>query len=297
MPCYNEEREMLLAAVNSVLTQTYSDIELIVVVDNPLADELISCLEGIAKTDSRLKIYINSQNMGVTYSQNKGIKMAKGKYIAILNADDICMLDRLESQLKYLEQEKLELVGGEYVYIDSSGEVISSIQRVPERPELIKKLLCEANCIAHSTFFYKKDIWNKVGGYTDLSSCEDYHFLLKAISKNVRIGVVPKLCVKYRLRSNSITNLDRVSGTVNGLYLAKNLKRIEKITQKELDEFMASESGVHLKQILVEYGKMRVEMKKGNMLDKLILLCKIIFNKYGRFHIKHLLKKKIYSWV
>ena len=297
MPCYNEDREMLLTAVNSILTQTYDDIELIVIVDNPLADELISCLEGIAKTDSRIKLYINSQNKGITYSLNKGIELASGEYIARMDADDISVPERLENQLEYLEQNKLELIGGEYVYIDSSGKTISPVQHVPESPTLIKKLLCEANCIAHPTYLFKKDIWYRVRGYTELSSCEDYHFLLKAISKKVRIGVVPKLCLKYRLRSNSITNLNQVTGTLNGLYLAKNLKRVERITQKELDEFAASESGLEMRQSIVEYEKMRYDMKIGSLMYKVILLGKIFFNEYGRFHIKHILKKIIFIGI
>ena len=90
MSVYNERLEWLQAAVNSILNQTYSDFEYIIIIDNPdLNEDAVSFLKEIARADSRVHLHFNEKNMGLMKSLNVGIQISKGNYIARMDADDV----------------------------------------------------------------------------------------------------------------------------------------------------------------------------------------------------------------
>lgn len=121
MPAYNGEK-YIGDAIESVLNQSYDNFELIIVEDKSTDNTL----EVIQKyIDSRLFLYLNSQNRGIAYSTNLGIAKSKGKYIALLDDDDIALKRRLEWQVNFLEEHKdIDIVGGRSALIDSEGKFI-----------------------------------------------------------------------------------------------------------------------------------------------------------------------------
>lgn len=121
MPAYNGEK-YIGDAIESILNQTYENLELIIVEDKSTD----STLDVIQKyKDPRIFIQLNSENKGIAFSTNLGIKISKGKYIALLDDDDIALKRRLEWQVKFLEEhEEVDILGGRSALIDKDGEFI-----------------------------------------------------------------------------------------------------------------------------------------------------------------------------
>ncbi|ETJ84818.1 glycosyltransferase family 2 protein, partial [Vibrio parahaemolyticus] len=110
--------------LDSVISQTYLDIEVICINDGS-TDNTQAILEDFKKRDDRIRI-INRENKGLVYSLNQGISISKGKYIARMDADDICLPKRFEMQVKFLESNpSVGLVGTSYMYIDENDNQLS----------------------------------------------------------------------------------------------------------------------------------------------------------------------------
>lgn len=135
MPAYNGEK-YIGDAIESVLDQSYDNFELIIVEDKSTD----STLEVIQRyKDSRLFLYLNSENRGIAYSTNRGIAKSKGKYIALLDDDDIALKRRLEWQVEFLEEhEDIDILGGRSALIDSNGKFIKYDTEPIYNPKYIK---------------------------------------------------------------------------------------------------------------------------------------------------------------
>ena len=94
-------RESISKTIESILSQTYQDFELLII-DNASTDKTQSIIKSYS--DKRIRLYINEKNMGQTYSLNRGLALARGEYIARIDADDICLPKRLEIQADFLDK-------------------------------------------------------------------------------------------------------------------------------------------------------------------------------------------------
>ena len=103
MSVFSEPRNWLKKAINSILDQTFSDFEFIIINDNPIRKENYLFLKEIQQKDSRIIIIENKENIGLTKSLNKGLSVARGTYIARMDADDISFPTRLEKQYLFME--------------------------------------------------------------------------------------------------------------------------------------------------------------------------------------------------
>ena len=113
---YKEPLDWMAQSIDSILNQIYSDFEFLIVDDNPTDDKLIYFLNDYQKKDSRIKIIVNEQNVGLTKSLNIAIKQAQGKYIARMDADDISCKNRFQVQYDYMEQHLEVDVCGSWAY-------------------------------------------------------------------------------------------------------------------------------------------------------------------------------------
>lgn len=164
IPTYNR-KELAIKAINSVLSQTYSYIE-IVVMDDASTDGTSATILELAKKHSNIVCIKNESNLGFARNLNKGISLARGEYIARLDDDDLWIDARkIEKQVNFLENNKgYVLVGGGVVKINKAGkEVIKYL--LLEKDEDIRKALLVDNVFAHSTVLFKKVTWVKAGGY------------------------------------------------------------------------------------------------------------------------------------
>lgn len=205
MSTYKEEEIFLRQAIESILNQTYKDFEYIIILDNPDNNLHIRIIKEYANLDKRIKFYVNEKNMGLTASLNKGLGLAKGKYICRMDADDISINKRIENQKRYLEENNYDLIGGISQMIDENGKSIYSIKKVPTNMDKIKKALRYNQIISHPTWFGKKEVFEKLNGYRNMPLCEDYDFTLRAVLNGYKISNIDETVLKYRMTSSSIS--------------------------------------------------------------------------------------------
>ncbi|MDD7281955.1 glycosyltransferase [Floccifex sp.] len=205
MSTYKEEERLLRESIESILSQSYKDFEYIIILDNPENVVHKQVISEYEQKDKRIRFYINEKNMGLTSSLNRGLSLAKGEYIARMDADDISLPERLSSQIQYLTGNNFDLVGGITQMIDEDGNDIYSIQKVPTDFEKIKKCLKYGQVIAHPTWLGKREVFDTLHGYRKMPLCEDFDFTLRAVLKGFKVSNIDKIVLKYRMTSQSIS--------------------------------------------------------------------------------------------
>ena len=133
MSTYNEPEDWIRKSIESILGQTLQKLEFLIVCDNPNNKELINLLEEYKNKDSRIKLILNDENIGLTKSLNKALNITVGTFIARMDSDDIAASDRLEKQLKYLKDNNLDLVGSGVVCIDEEENEIATLNNLGEQ--------------------------------------------------------------------------------------------------------------------------------------------------------------------
>lgn len=206
-------------AVESILNQTFSDFELIVINDGS-SDDSEKILNFF--NDPRIIRIKNERNLGLILSLNAGIKIARGEYIARMDADDISVPNRLEKQVEFLENNKNIGVLGTAVYrIDKKGSVISELIQ-PLSHEAIVWKMCFECALIHPTVMMRKNILPEEGPYSlEFKHIEDTELWMRLIER-VRFANLPDLLHKYRLHGSSIGNLQSNAQYRLSLVLRKN---------------------------------------------------------------------------
>lgn len=157
MSVYNEPEEWMREAIDSILGQTFTDFEFIIVNDNPERKLNREVLSDYAKQDKRIVILENEENIGLTKSLNKGLKVAKGKYIARMDADDISLPERLKKQVDFMENhEKVIVCGSEVRYFGCRNHIQNDW--IYENDYNIKAQLLFGSCFIHPTVIIRKSI-------------------------------------------------------------------------------------------------------------------------------------------
>jgi len=171
MSVYNGER-YLNEAVDSILTQTFRDFEFLII-DDASTDRTPEILRGY--DDQRIRIVTNEENLGLTKSLNKGLALARGEYVARMDADDISVPERLEKQVLFLEKNSdIGVLGTAVQYIDEFGKP-SQIIKWPQRDSLIKWQLCFMDPIAHPSVIVRRKLLMDGGGYNEkIIFAQDY---------------------------------------------------------------------------------------------------------------------------
>jgi glycosyltransferase involved in cell wall biosynthesis len=221
MCCYNSA-QYINETIDSVLGQSYKDYEFIIWNDGSTDNT-----EEVVKqySDSRIK-YFYHENTGLGLALNMACNKAVGKYIARIDADDICMPDRMAIQIGYLEKRpSVALVSSLAEYIDEKGSSLG-YGICYTSPRLIRKNL---NGIFHPAVMMRTDVYRKTGGYPPLRRSQDL-FLWYRISKFGDLRIISYPLIKYRISNNAISSkasqyyLDNVSDLWRILAAKPNLK-------------------------------------------------------------------------
>ena len=212
IPTYNRA-ELLKNSINSVLTQTYRDFELIVI-DDCSADNTTGVLEVIR--DERLRVIRNGSNKGIAAVRNIGVTGSRGRYIAFLDDDDEWLPDKLEKQLKIMEDgpESLGCVYSGCLTTGPDGSEAVSTSIPKYRNKVLNQLLLE-NFITTSTTLLKKSCIEKAGLFDeDIPYGEDYDMWIR-IAEDFEFDFTPEPLTKYRIHTNSITK--NYAKVINGI--------------------------------------------------------------------------------
>lgn len=202
MSVYNGE-EHLKEAIDSILNQTYKDFEFIIVNDGS-TDNSEKIILGY--NDDRIK-YIKRENGGLSAALNTGLFVAKGKYIARMDADDISYESRLEKQLTFINKNTgIVALGAGITYIEEHGEQIFSYVNKASS-ETIRKNILKSCPIAHPTAFYRRDVAIKCGGYYEkIKQYFEDHLLFKKMLEYGDLYNLQEPLLNYRLVPTSITS-------------------------------------------------------------------------------------------
>lgn len=207
MSTYNESLNELNASIDSILNQSYSDFEFIIVLDDPKNKTIKSLLENKALIDSRLNIIINEENIGLARSLNRAISLSKGKYIARMDADDISFPDRLKKQVEFLDENKgYSIVATDRVNINSDGLELNTNHIIINDMKILKKIFKFSNIITHPSVMFRREFILELNGYQYFDAAQDYDLWLRALNRNYKIYILPDILIKYRIREKSISN-------------------------------------------------------------------------------------------
>jgi glycosyltransferase involved in cell wall biosynthesis len=203
MATYNTEYSMIREAVESVINQTYSNWELILIDDSSMEYNDFSFLDEYH--DNRIKLYHNEENIGCTKCFNKGIRLSQGEYIARLDADDIALPRRFELQVKYLVKHPDIKVLSSVAYFFGKDSGIGFI--MPAVYEYIRPLSLFRNIIAHSSVMIRRTLFDVDNMCYDesLVNGQDFDLWVRVIKTGDYIRQYPKCLVMIRTHNRQIS--------------------------------------------------------------------------------------------
>lgn len=202
MPVHNAE-QYLGAAIESILAQTYRDFEYLIINDGCTDNSRQIITHYI---DPRIRLVDNEGNLGLTATLNRGLSLARGRFVARQDADDISFPQRLVKQVDFLNlHPEVALVGTQGYIIDHEGNYLSFLVTALDMVS-IRWRQCFDNSFVHSAVMFRKDVvWNELGGYNaQFSYCQDFELWSRLLQK-YRAANLPDRLIKWRDHRQSMT--------------------------------------------------------------------------------------------
>lgn len=236
MGVYNEQLIWIEESISSILNQSYKNIEFIIVLDNPNNNIVKEYLLKKSLEDDRIKVIINEKNLGLVKTLNLAINKSSGEYIARMDADDISYIERIEVQVKYLnEHSDIVMVGSKIQFINEEGESIQEDRFRPCSYLEIKRHLKYYNAFAHPTMMYRTNVIKEINAYNEIECAEDYELAVRFILGGYKVANLDEVLLKYRLRETSISQSNRVKQFIVSEYIKKIYRKNIKGNYEKLD--------------------------------------------------------------
>ena len=210
IPVYNRER-YLCVAVNSILAQTFADFELLLV-DDGSTDGSLELMQRYAARDPRVRIETNGANLGIPRTRNRGLELARGEYIALLDSDDYAYPGRLEAQVRFLEAHPDHVqVGSWGSFMDEQGHLARRVRRQPiAAPDVDAELLFRC-CLSNRSIMGRTAELRAYGYRTEFPRCQDYDLHVRLASR-YPMANLPQILVCGRQHAQRYTGLTRDLG-------------------------------------------------------------------------------------
>lgn len=281
LPVYNAEK-FIKEALESVLNQDYKNFE-VIVIDDGSSDNSLKILQHYASVDKRVRLF-SRENKGLAKTLNEGIMHSKGKYIARMDADDICLPNRFSKQINYLmKHPEIKLLGGGLKLIDQEGLLCGYHVPYSGYKRLKKILFNQGCCFSHSAIMFEKKVALEFGGYNESIGkyFEDY-FLWAQIANKYKVENLVDALIKYRITSESImSSLGDKEREIQKIAL-NCVKKLE-FTE---DDNLAIKNVLSHKKTTTDAGKTRA-----------VNTNKRFFNKFSLFSVKFLGVKKGFKFL
>lgn len=284
MPVYNREH-YVKGAIESILNQTFKDFEFIIVNDGS-TDNTLDILQSY--NDNRIKILDNEENKGIVYSRNRGLQVAKGKFVSMFDSDDIALPEKLEVQHKFLsENPNFGMVGAWVKFIDENGKLTGGKWKLPKPNNQIPAIMLFRNYFVQSTILIRREAIPKGGYSTGYDIVEDSKMWFE-VSQKFKVANFHDYLVHYRVHSGNISDM--------GEKHLKNSKKLFKYifksiniepTEEELSTHYLIKNNKLITEInqLQEIEKWLIKIFKENFRTKTYdqkILQKIIFNRWTK---------------
>ena len=202
VPVYNADREVLEACIDSVLNQSYDNLEICLADDHSTKTETIECLKEYEKKDNRIKVVYREKNGHISEATNSAIEISTGEFIGLLDNDDVLHKDALYEVVKVLNKDKkIDMIYSDEDKIDLNGK-----RYFPHfKPDFSPDTLLSSNYICHFTVLRKKIVL-EIGGFRgEYNGSQDYDMILRCIelSSPEKIYHLPKVVYHWRMHANS----------------------------------------------------------------------------------------------
>ncbi len=280
MSVYNSEK-FLDAAIKSILEQSFKNFEFIIINDGS-TDNSSEIIKKYIENDKKIVLINNKKNLGRAKSRNEGLKIARGKYVAILDSDDIALPERLGEQYNFLgKNREFFLVGSSAYNIDEQGGILTTHKSISNPSKVVNKL-ARRNCIYHSSVMYKNS--KKYFYREKFPYSQDYDFYLRLLSDNKKLTNLKKPLIKYRINPEAISFSQRTKQKLFAEKAREFYHQRLKYGKDEYDKFDPNE----ILSINAETSTNKVvlesEIKAGfklNNFKRVRKLCKKYFRHYG----------------
>lgn len=213
-------------SIKSALNQTFTDFE-IIVIDDSSKDNTEDIVKSLIQKDSRIKYFKNEINLGISKSRNKGILLAEGEYIAMLDSDDYWLDNKkIEKQIEILEKNKgIGLIGSNILCIDKDNKELKKYYYESEDKKIRQKILLR-NQFAQSSIIFRKKLIEKTGLYnTEFDGCEDLDLWLR-IGQNCNFANLNEVTTAYLVHPGGISKQKKFKIAKNIYLLIKKYKKI-----------------------------------------------------------------------
>ena len=211
IPTYKREAEMLRRAVESVLAQTYPDVQIVIIDDSP--DDFAGraavkeYVEGIAS--DAVIFHQNEVNLGGSFARNKGIELATGDFITFLDDDDEYLPEKIERQLEFMIAGDYDMTLTKMVLYNTEGTSVVDVRDHSDVPSWDNDTLLRWHIMHHltgtPTFMYKADKLREIGGFDAAIMGQEFFLMLKTIERGLKIGYFDECGVKVYRQADSIS--------------------------------------------------------------------------------------------
>jgi len=190
-------------ALDSILRQSFGDFEFLIV-DDGSDDDSIAIVESY--DDSRVRLERNDRNIGLTCSLNRGLALARGRYIARMDADDVSLAERFAKQVTFLEDHsQVGVLGTGFQLIDGEGTIDRQHHCFPEDHRLLRWLLCFENPLVHSSVMIRRETLQAAGGYAEhMVTSQDYELWCR-LSETTELANLSEVLVRLRKHADSVS--------------------------------------------------------------------------------------------
>ncbi|MFW9973193.1 MAG: glycosyltransferase [Candidatus Odinarchaeota archaeon] len=203
-PNFNNSK-YISETIESIINQDYSNFEYLII-DDCSSDSSWEIIQNYAEKDKRIKIIRNKRNLGIVRTRNKGFlnRSSRSKYFAILDSDDVSLLNRLKIQVEFLEKNQdYGLVGSNVLIIDENSKVIG-YREYPASDNKIRKKITRYNPFTQSSIILRTEIIDQIGLYDEnWHVCQDYDYWLR-IGIRWKLANVDKPLIKYRISKTQV---------------------------------------------------------------------------------------------
>ena len=207
VPSFNESADIVTQSLRSVIDQSFGDFECIVV-DESTDPVCAAACKSICEQDKRFRYIYPASKLGLAESLNEGMRLAKGKYIARFDSDDICMPDRLAQQVEFLDANPdIGVLGGGLEIIDEPGNTLA-FRYYPQRHDAIEKKFQSTTALAHPTVMFRRELVIDAGGYdASFRFSEDLDLWLRLLNRKVNFANLSTILVRYRQQNTQRNKL------------------------------------------------------------------------------------------
>ena len=283
MSTYNTDKEYLKESINSILNQSYKNLEFIIINDG--GDDYKYIEDNF--NDDRIKIIKNEKTMGLPFSLNKAIEISTGDYIARMDSDDISLKNRIKKQVKFMEKNKDTGICS--TFFKRIGNQNNFVTYPFYNKGYVNSLLFFGNALCHPSVMFRKEylINNKIKYNEDYIYTQDYELWCRC--KDANIAIIPKVLLFYRVHNKQISNSKK----------EKQKFFYESILKRNLKELDLNEKDINLLKILhgndknidfqelYDFIENALKQNDKKKLYNTYKFKKILYNRFYVLYLKH----------